>query len=110
MPQRALIRPVGKMSAMRPRHAAAWLTTTGLLLLLPLVPVTSSAQEVISNVQLSGGAISSSQTLDVVENDGLTQATGQATGNQMRGGNDGVDAALGSAQTLRGPVNATVEI
>src|SRR6185437_1143888 len=106
MPQRAPIRPAGKMSAPS-RKAAAWLATTALL----LVPATSCfAQEDLSNLQVSNGVISTSQTLNVVENDGLTQATGQAQGNMMQGGNDSVDATLTSSQALHGNVGAKVEI
>ena len=46
----------------------------------------------------------------MVENDGLTQATGQAQGNMMQGGNDSVDATLQSSQVLHGNVGATVEV
>jgi len=80
-------------------------------MLLPLLaPATSPAQEVLHNVQLSNGVISSSQTLNVVENDGLTQAVGQAQGNMMTGGNDSVDATLQSSQVLHGNVAATVDV
>ena len=46
----------------------------------------------------------------MVENDGLTQATGQAQGNMVQGGNDSVDANLQSTQAVHGNVNATVEV
>jgi len=59
---------------------------------------------------VSNGVITSSQTLNVVENDGLTEAIGQAQGNMMQGGNDSVDASLTSSQALHGNVNATVDI
>lgn len=84
-----------------------WFTTA---LLLPLVPATSFAQETLSNGQVSNGVISTSQTLNVVENDGLIQATGQAQGNMMQGGNDSVDARLRSSQVLHGDVGAKVEV
>jgi hypothetical protein len=84
-----------------------WFTTA---LLLPLVPATSFAQETLTNGQVSNGVISTSQTLNVVENDGLIEATGQAQGNMMQGGNDSVDASLQSAQVLHGNVGAKVEI
>jgi hypothetical protein len=96
------------MSA-RLRNSAAWFATTATLL-LPLAPATSLAQETLSNVQVSNGVISSSQTLNVVENDGLTEAIGQTQGNMMQGGNDSVDATLTSSQVLHGNTSATVEI
>ena len=79
-------------------------------LLLPLVPATSFAQEDLSNLQTSGGIVSTSHTLNVVENDGLTQATAQSQGNMMQGGNDSVNATLTSSQTLHGNVTSTAEI
>jgi len=78
--------------------------------LLLLAPATSFAQEDLSNLQVSSGVINSNQTLNVVENDGVTQATGQAQGNMVQGGNDSVDATLTSTQTLHGNVNATVDV
>ena len=59
---------------------------------------------------MSNGTVTTSQTLNVVENDGLTEATGQVQGNMMQGGNDSVNATLQSSQVLHGNVGATVEI
>ncbi len=46
----------------------------------------------------------------MVENDGLVQVVSPATGNKMRGGNDGVDATLSSSQVQHGNVYAASEI
>ena len=86
-----------------------WFATTATLL-LPLVPATSFAQEDLSNLQVSNGVVSTSHTLNVVENDGLTEAVGQAQGNMMQGGNDSVNATLTSSQVLHGNATSTVEI
>lgn len=59
---------------------------------------------------MSNGVISTSQTLNVVENDGLTEAVGQTQGNMMQGGNESVNATLTSSQVLHGNVKATAEI
>ncbi len=68
------------------------------------------AQEVIQNTQDQNAAISATQTLNVIENDGLTQATGQARGNELNGGNADVDATLTSVQNLRGTVRGMATI
>ncbi|MGZ3305172.1 MAG: holdfast anchor protein HfaD [Asticcacaulis sp.] len=106
MAQPVLIRRAGRKQAWL-RAAARSTMTTALLL---AIPATSPAQEVINNVQLNQGAIQSTQSMDVVENDGLTQASGQATGNQMQGGNENVDAVLTSSQVSKGNVSAQVDI
>ena len=74
------------------------------------VPDTTVPGLVIDNNQDQVGGVSSVQTLNVVENDGLTQAQGSATGNAMQGGNQNVDATLNSTQTVRGTIRAVAEI
>lgn len=64
----------------------------------------------ISNIQVMTGATQAAQTLNVTENDGLTQATSQALGNQFMGGNDSVNATLSASQALSGNVGSIVEI
>lgn len=65
---------------------------------------------VVSNTQDQAGDVVSTQRLDVVENDGLTSATGTATGNSLQGGNEGVDAALSNSQMVRGTIRAAAYI
>lgn len=45
-----------------------------------------------------------------MQNDGLTQAKSYATGNEMQGGNQDVDATLSSTQTVRGTIRASADI
>ncbi len=85
-------------------------TSALLLLAIPATSLAQSSNMAVSNVQLMTGATQAVQTLNVTENDGLTQAVGQALGNQMMGGNDGVNAALTSSQALSGNVGSIVEI
>ncbi|ESQ73834.1 hypothetical protein ABAC402_17460 [Asticcacaulis sp. AC402] len=74
------------------------------------VPATSFSQEVIDNLQDSVGDIFAGQTLNVVQNDGLTRAEAYATGNQLHGGNEAVDATLTNTQTVSGKVAGDVAI
>ncbi len=60
----------------------------------------------VDNTQDQAGDVISTQTLNVVENDGLTSATGQATGNSLQGGNQNADASLTSSQIVRGTIRA----
>lgn len=46
----------------------------------------------------------------MVENDGLTSADGQATGNALQGGNDSVNASLSSTQNVAGSIRASANI
>jgi hypothetical protein len=62
------------------------------------------------NVQDNTGAIIGDAHLDVVENDGLTQATSYATGNSLKGGNDTADATVTSAQSNSDHVKATSKL
>ena len=92
------------------------MTTTALLLAAHATnaqvtpPDTTVPGLVIENNQDQIGSVSSDQTFNVVENDGLTQAQGEATGNAMQGGNQNVDATLHSVQTVRGTIRAVAEI
>ena len=74
------------------------------------VPDTTVPGLTVDNNQDQVGAVSSVQTLNVVENDGLTQAQGAATGNAMMGGNQNVDATLHSTQIVRGTIRAVAEV
>lgn len=67
----------------------------------------SSGAAAFDNVQDNSGSVIGDAHLDVVENDGLTQATSVATGNSLAGGNQAVDAIVTSAQSNSGQVKAT---
>lgn len=78
---------------------------------LPAALATSSfAQEAINNVQDQEGDVLASQTLNVVENDGLTKGEAFATGNALTGGNQAVDASLYNYQFVRGNISGDVHI
>ncbi|MBW8882897.1 MAG: holdfast anchor protein HfaD, partial [Asticcacaulis sp.] len=77
---------------------------------LAAVPATDFAQEVVDNTQDQEGDVLASQTLTVVENDGLTQGEASATGNHMLGGNTAVDASLYNYQFARGNISGDVRI
>ncbi len=70
-----------------------------------VTPAPAGASDV-SNNQDQGGDVISTQTLNVIENDGLTSATGQAVGNSLQGGNESVDATLSNTQMVRGTIRA----
>ncbi|MGN6425052.1 MAG: holdfast anchor protein HfaD [Asticcacaulis sp.] len=88
--------------------AAAALITATLLSTTPATSQTIGSD--VSNNQDQQGDVLSSQTLNVVENDGLTSATGQATGNSLQGGNQDVDATLHSVQNVAGSIRAAANI
>lgn len=100
---RAPILIAGKTS--RTSLFASIAASTSLLLAVPAL-----AQEVIDNVQVENGVITSTNTLNVVQNDGLSQAKSYATGNEMQGGNQDVDATVTSTQTVRGSIRASADI
>lgn len=58
-----------------------------------------NGEAVIGNIQLNAGDVTADVPLTVTENDGLTSATSQATGNSLLGGNDTVDGNLTNSQT-----------
>ncbi|WP_157139020.1 holdfast anchor protein HfaD [Asticcacaulis biprosthecium] len=99
MPVRALTRTAGRKFLLAAAAAAA-----------VAAPATSFSQEYIDNLQDSNGDVFAGQTLNVVQNDGLTKAEAYATGNQLHGGNEAVDATVASRQTVRGNVAGEVAI
>ncbi|MGA9658950.1 MAG: holdfast anchor protein HfaD, partial [Asticcacaulis sp.] len=102
MLKRAQIRIVGKMS----------LATSIAALTLIALPATSQTANDgdFNNSQDQAGDVLATQTLTVIQNDGLTKAESAATGNDVQVGNDSMDANLNSVQTLRGSVRATAYI
>ncbi|ESQ82772.1 hypothetical protein AEAC466_16665 [Asticcacaulis sp. AC466] len=64
----------------------------------------------INNSQDQQGAVTATQTLNVVQNDGLTQAESYATGNALQTGNNAYDATVYSYQFVRGNVTAEAHI
>ena len=64
----------------------------------------------VNNSQDQAADVTSTQTLNVIENDGLTSATGQATGNSLQGGNQNADATLATTQIVRGTIRAAAYI
>lgn len=85
------------------------MTAAMLLSTTPATSQTVSGSDV-ANTQDQQGDVLSTQTLNVVENDGLTQATGQAMGNSLQGGNKSVDATLNSSQNVAGTIRAAAAI
>src|SRR5690348_3097414 len=100
---RAPIRPAGRTSRARLLASIAVLVSTSLV-------APAFAQEVIDNIQDENRVVTSTNTLNVVQNDGLSQAKSYATGNEMQGGNESVDATLTSTQTVRGSIRASADI
>lgn len=101
---RAPIRPAGRMS-----RTLRVMTMTAIAAALVAGHATSQTVTPgsdVTNNQDQGGDVIATQTLTVVENDGLTSATGQATGNSLQGGNQGVDATLTTTQMVRGTIRA----
>jgi hypothetical protein len=70
-------------------------------------PQSFGGQATFDNVQDNSGSVIGDAHLDVVENDGLTQAQSYATGNSLKGGNEGADATITSTQTNSGHVKST---
>ncbi len=64
----------------------------------------------VTNTQTNSGLIFADAPLDVVENDGLTQATASATGNSLQGGNINADATVNSTQSNTGNITAQSRI
>jgi len=71
---------------------------------------TVNGQMQVDNAQTGTGDVSADDNLTVTENDGLTSATAQATGNALQGGNDAADATLNSVQNLPGSIRASAVI
>ncbi len=67
---------------------------------------TTGGSSTVTNNQDQAGDVVSTQTLNVVENDGLTSASGYATGNSLQGGNQNADATLSTTQMVRGTIRA----
>lgn len=70
----------------------------------------ASGTATFDNVQDNTGSIIGDAQLDVVQNDGLTQATSYATGNSLKGGNEAADATVTSTQGNSGQVKATARL
>jgi hypothetical protein len=64
----------------------------------------------VDNTQSGTGNVTADAPLNITENDGLTSATAQATGNSLQGGNDSADALLTSVQNVPGSIRAAVNI
>ena len=60
----------------------------------------------VDNTQTNSGVIFADAPLNVVENDGLVQATSDATGNSLQGGNQAADATLTSSQINHGNITS----
>ncbi len=73
-------------------------------------PQSFGGQATFDNVQDNSGSVIGDAHLDVVENDGLTQARSYATGNSLKGGNEGADATVTSAQSNSGHVKSTAKL
>jgi hypothetical protein len=80
--------------------------------LLTAVPATSQTipDGEWTNDQTQTGVTAANQTLNVVQNDGLTRADTYATGNSLQTGNDTYDATLYSYQFVSGRTTATTAI
>lgn len=70
----------------------------------------ASGAATFDNAQDNSGSVLGDAHLDVVEGDGLTQATSTATGNSLMGGNQAVDATVTSNQSNSGQVKATSKL
>ncbi|MFT4090786.1 MAG: holdfast anchor protein HfaD [Asticcacaulis sp.] len=93
--------------------ARAKILTVGTILAaapLLLTATAATSQEVIDHVQLSTGDIFAQNQLNVVENNGLTQAVTTSNGNILQTGNKHIDATVTSRQTLEGDTRALTTI
>ena len=84
--------------------------TTVMLLLAGHATSQTTAGATVAAQQDQAGDVVSTQTLTVIENDGLTSADGQATGNSLVTGNAGLAADVTSTQVVHGTIRAAAAI
>ena len=96
----------------KPLHApsiVSWFAMMGALSSLAIAG-TATSQQTLNSTQVQGVDVSSTQTLNVVENYGLLQTDTSATGNSLIMGNQRVDASLHATQTMNANIDAVVDI
>jgi hypothetical protein len=84
--------------------------TAALVATALLAPHAISQSVDVSNTQTQNGALTSGQTLDVVENYGLLNVTADTAGNLYSGGTESVDAVVTSTQNNFGALDASITV